>query len=595
MNSFSISWLRLVSALGRFSGRLFATLFLVGLGALDARADLTQTVRNIINSTVSDIDVCQSRLDLASDRLIDAIQSLESFATEDSFASTNELFNSAWLNVDRAYTDISYAQSRLSRSKANLQQIDLSGLDQNVCTNCDAKLDEIIYKLDSNSDKLDSNSAKLDALYLATTNIDRQVEQLDYAINAVSNLIYDTSAGGGGSDSSGGSSGCGCADLLSQILAVLQQVRSDLYDVKLDVHKYADGLMIYVNWFNAISDEVQTYYKLLNERYNHWDGRLTSNLRNLYNETKSRIDIVTDRFLFQTWSLDDALSIALDEGNDSTLGPIKLSNEGYIGLQSLILQERQYLTELDIANALRYLTNGIFSTGMTTNDLAWAMRYYMDYNDNFYRVSAIRQNPFAPPDYYQAVSNFYGANFNTSDGRFNLGLQRSRYREYITQETNWFNRVELYLMNMNGLLLPSDNLSDVEEASSESAISHAVDRATNQWNSVFSSIASSSNQMSRVVNSFTELLESFHLEAPQGGQYIVIIPDTTFFGVEWQGLSVSPSELDNVVLPVREIFTYLWYIAFALFGFKLLLQFLYICGKLIAQTIYIISQFMGGS
>ena len=272
-----------------------------------------------------------------------------------------------------------------------------------------------------------------------------------------------------------------------------------------------------------------------------------------------------------------------------------LSNEGFVGLR-----------QLDTLQKMMYINAGIaqmfadYNSESNTNDtdLSAITNYlykvqkpfYENYNSMF--SSQKVPSPFIQGR-YSFVTNFFQKpsalsyiRLFSNDGK-SLGY------------TNFFSRVELYLMALNGLFSDDEIIPDDEFASiySESQIDHNLDNATNNLSAFATDSASLTNYINTswtegITAIFEKMKDTTVFEGDTGdGRYITFIPSFNLGGVQIEHLDFDMETIRPVIDFSNAAFKCIWAGIYLVVFFG----FIWFAGSRIFRVMLWIVHFISGS
>ncbi len=270
-----------------------------------------------------------------------------------------------------------------------------------------------------------------------------------------------------------------------------------------------------------------------------------------------------------------------------------LSNEGFVGLR-----------QLDTLQKMMYINAGIaqmfadYQTEANTNDtdISSISNYLYNIQRPFYSsFNTLFKPGYIPtpfvPSRYAIVTNFfqnpssknYGALFLSHDGGY----------------TNYFSRIELYLMALNGLFSDDVIVSDDDFASiySESQIDHNLDSATNQLSGFETESSSLTNYISTswtegISVLFSKLHDTSIFDGDTGdGRYITFIPSFNLGGIQIEHVDFDIETIRPIIDFSNSAFKCIWAGIYLVIFFS----FVWFAGTRVFRVILWVVDFISGS
>ena len=361
------------------------------------------------------------------------------------------------------------------------------------------------------------------------------------------------------------------------------------------------------NFVDGISYTLDDQYTLLSNRLTKIDDFMYDDLAKLVDDyqvtwSSSFTNNVLSWGLLSKWLFrdDDADSAwrQFQQKFDESLAnhpETGLSNEGFVGLRQLdTLQKMMYIN----ASIAEMFANYKSESNTNDTDLAAITNYlyniqkplYENYNSMFYSRKV--PSPFIEQRYF-AVTNFFQ---NPS------ALSYSRLFSPARGElgyTNFFSRVELYLMALNGLfsddaVLREDEMSQIYQ---DTQIDHSLGEATNS----LSEFASSSSTLTNYINnswteSITKLFDNISdtsaFSGNDGGaRYITFIPSFNIGGFQIEHCDFDMETLRPVINFSNSAFKCIWCAVY----FVVYFSFVWFVGTRVFRLMLWLVHFISGS
>lgn len=331
---------------------------------------------------------------------------------------------------------------------------------------------------------------------------------------------------------------------------------------------------------SSISNSVYGIWDMLDTQWTFFSNRLTKIDDFMYDDLSKLVDDYevtwSSSFTNNIFSWGKLSSFLFDDDNsdsawrqfqqqfDESLSnhpETGLSNEGFIGLRQLdTLQKMMYINagiaEMFANYKSNSSTNEIPDLSAITNYLYKIQQpFYSSFNNMF--INGKIPNPFISGR-YNFVTNFFKNPSAGTYGRF-VNDAKSGF-------TNFFSRVELYLMALNGLLSDDEIISDDEFESiySESHIDDNLNNATNQ----LSGFSTESSTLTNYLNTswtegitaiFDKINDTTVFEGDTGdGRYITFIPSFNLGGIQIEHLDFDIETIRPVIDFSNAAFRCLW-------------------------------------
>lgn len=367
----------------------------------------------------------------------------------------------------------------------------------------------------------------------------------------------------------------------SEILTVLGQIRTILND----------DLKPLLVWMNDSGDTFRSFYSNAVERIEHLDQNVEMDLSRMWQDTLYHMSNLVRR-TYDEWGHGEIDYTLYDQISNVTVGvDFRLSNEGYIQLQNLAMNQRQYLCTVEALEMMRGMTNN------ANADLVWITNYlnkvqqpyYAMYN-NIARFAGWNNVNYFNPPHYDNITNVF-------DTSLPLSSMPSRFIKFTRDETNWFSRIELYLMNLNGMFgsysLSGEDEDELNRNLDRENIERNLEYGTNTVLHLVEEYANVSNFFSQVSASFQSLLASWDIGDDSGGTgAITIMPSFQLGGIQFEHIDVSTLDFAEIGEATRLIFTAIWWLIFGLIGFRFMVITVFLLGKTIARICMLVSVFL---
>lgn len=346
----------------------------------------------------------------------------------------------------------------------------------------------------------------------------------------------------------------------------------------------ADNLL---EWMLDEEEAYQQFFSTAVERMKTPDSLCQQSLRDMWIgllDNRTRLVSVTNMYLY---TIDDQVNEVLQSIDPNSF---RLSNEGVIALENLAVNQRNYLCLAELVNR---------GTGSTSNyvDLAWITNYLGTVQQPYYQLWDLtfnRTSPIYNPyqvDKYKAFTNFV---LTAEANRNPAVLTQVRFNNYKMQTTNYWERLETYMLNLQGLIplvssIDSDEQESVSSNLDEENVRRTIEYSTNSFSSVVQSYGSVSNSLNDVFGKFKQFLRAF--EMPDVGWDGVIRLTPQF---ELGGITIDPIYLDEthygaIKDTVRTVFICIWYGIFVFLGVRMVLLVMFLLGRTIAHLTLVLS------
>lgn len=364
-------------------------------------------------------------------------------------------------------------------------------------------------------------------------------------------------------------------------------------DLDGNVHQLCiDFAQFWVNADNLLEwmlDEEQAYQQFFStavERMKTPDSLCQQSLRDMWIgllDNRTRLASVTNMYLY---TIDDQVNEVLQSIDPNSF---RLSNEGVIALENLAVNQRNYLCLAELVNR---------GSGSTSNyvDLAWITNYlgtiqqpyYQLWNYSFSTVGSA-YGPFEDTKLMRFTNYIHAV--DTESSYAELRRQYGRYRQVTS---NYWERLETYMLNLQGLIptvasIDSDDEESVSSNLDEENVRRTIEYSTNSFTTVVQSYGSVSNSLNDVFGKFKQFLRAF--EMPDVGWDGVIRLTPQF---ELGGITIDPIYLDEthygaIKDTVRTVFICIWYGIFVFLGVRMVLLVMFLLGRTIAHLTLVLS------
>lgn len=268
-----------------------------------------------------------------------------------------------------------------------------------------------------------------------------------------------------------------------------------------------------------------------------------------------------------------------------------LSNEGFVGLRQLdTLQKMMYINAAIAEMFANYNsesnTNETDVSAITNYLYKIQQPFYSSFN-NMFKANTV-PNPFSQSRYFY-ITNFLK---NPTARRFD---NLNRYGEM----SNYFSRVEIYLMALNGLFSDDEIIPDDEFSSiySESQINHNLDNATNNLAGFETDSASLTNYINSswtegITAIFDKMNDTTVFESDTGdGRYITFIPAFTLGDIQIEHLDFDIETIRPVIDFSNAAFRCIWAAIYLVVFFV----FVWFVGARVFRVMLWLVQFISGS
>lgn len=358
------------------------------------------------------------------------------------------------------------------------------------------------------------------------------------------------------------------------------------------------------NFVDGISYTLDDQYTLLSNRLTKIDDFMYDDLAKLVDDyevtwSSSFTNNVLSWGLLSKWlfSDDDADSAwrQFQQKFDESLSnhpETGLSNEGFIGLRQLDTLQKMMYINASIAEMFANYKSSESSTNDT--DLAAITNYLYKIQQPFYSLFNLLDKPSGVPSpftqqQYSFVTNFFES---PSPRSYGFLIRDAKY-------TNFFSRVELYLMALNGLFSQNEIVKDDDWESiyGESQINHSLDNATNNLAGFETDSSSLTNYIDTswtegITAIFDKMKDTTVFEGDTGdGRYITFIPSFTLGGIQIEHLDFDIESIRPVIDFSNAAFRCIW----AAIYFVVFFVFVWFVGSRVFRVMLWLVHFISGS
>lgn len=406
------------------------------------------------------------------------------------------------------------------------------------------------------------NSGVHDITNSVALNISHTLSRADVAISnlqVIVEILQNADLSGGGS--SGGSTDVSTIEgLLDDIIDYLSSLLDSVNVISSDVGSIAS----FVQWCLDPDNPFQKYLNLAHSRLDSPDVSLSADLALIWQYCLEEISNIVYRA--DGYSLQSHIYPVVSDSS------VHLSNEGLIGLQNLAMNQRQYLCSVAMLNELKGLNS--------TNNLAWITNYLGQVQSRYYSLFN-----FLPPksgNYYSSNSGFtsYTNFLRVASSGANPVWQ---FQSYSNQQSNWFARVEMQLMTLNGLFpLRHEGLDEFEDATSDEENNDRwVRYSTNNLVAVAESFAGVSNTVRAVLSEYTDLIQNIWPDNLESLSEITIMPSIDFGGIQMNHIHLAYSDIEPVGDAIRLVCQCLYWFFGVMFAFSAFRWLLRVLGQVV--------------
>ena len=364
-------------------------------------------------------------------------------------------------------------------------------------------------------------------------------------------------------------------------------------DLDGNVHQLCiDFAQFWVNADNLLEwmlDEEQAYQQFFStavERMKTPDSLCQQSLRDMWIgllDNRTRLVSVTNMYLY---TIDDQVNEVLQSIDPNSF---RLSNEGVIALENLAVNQRNYLCLAELVNRGSGSTSNYVDLAWITNYLGNVQKPYYELWDMTFNRASAPYNPYQKDRYQQFTNLIQAAESSSSQVAMQV-----RFNDYKHQTSNYWERLETYMLNLQGLIPTVASIDSEEEYSvqsnlDEENVRRTIEYSTNSFSSVVQSYGSVSNSLNDVFGKFKQFLRAF--EMPDVGWDGVIRLTPQF---ELGGITIDPIYLDEthygaIKDTVRTVFVCIWYGIFVFLGVRMVLLVMFLLGRTIAHLTLVLS------
>ena len=364
-------------------------------------------------------------------------------------------------------------------------------------------------------------------------------------------------------------------------------------DLDGNVHQLCiDFAQFWVNADNLLEwmlDEEQAYQQFFStavERMKTPDSLCQQSLRDMWIgllDNRTRLVSVTNMYLY---TIDDQVNEVLQSIDPNSF---RLSNEGVIALENLAVNQRNYLCLAELVNRGSGSTSNYVDLAWITNYLGNVQKPYYELWDMTFNRASAPYNPYQKDRYQQFTNLIQAAESSSSQVAMQV-----RFNDYKHQTSNYWERLETYMLNLQGLIPTVASIDSEEEYSvqsnlDEENVRRTIEYSTNSFSSVVQSYGSVSNSLNDVFGNFKQFLRAF--EMPDVGWDGVIRLTPQF---ELGGITIDPIYLDEthygaIKDTVRTVFVCIWYGIFVFLGVRMVLLVMFLLGRTIAHLTLVLS------
>lgn len=455
--------------------------------------------------------------------------------------------NYAYDNVNNTMYNISQAEMNLSSASQNVALVS----DQSVRQRLEADISQSRNFLSTARASCESSRASLSSVAVRMTSLKDQVDSFDCTC------------------SSNSLGSCECPTYLASIQSILEMLRADVQDILEEVHS------IYYSVYNFYTS-FKEFDRDLRARLNTVDDSYITELENLALDFKSVCEsVLPDKPDYEPLNLRLAGLSSFDLSNE---GASLFSIDGHLDYNNAL--------QLDATKSLRYIASNLTSSA----GLEWVTNYLETVQQSFYReFNFTFRAGDVRPGYFPLRAANIPVITNFFDNATPIQGVTQRYSAYRKNVTNWFDRIEIALLNLNGVFA-TKSLSDEAEASmsSETSFTEKLSQITNSYSEV-SKVWSSTNTVSEFITRFNSTVSRFTLPDSSSSQEgFMICPEFVVAGITFGPLVLPFSDLSGVVDFCRSLFRVLWYAIFAVVSFRMLFHLVVLLGKAVGQVIAIV-------
>lgn len=469
----------------------------------------------------------------------------------DQFLAVSSQLQTLKTDVDYAYSNLGNVDYQLGLAETLLasasQQI-AQVTDQSVRMSLESSVSQARLYLSTAHGANESARASLSSVAVRMTSLKSQVD------------AFDCSCSGGS---------CDCAVYLASIQTVVEMLSADTQTIIQELHTSNDVLL----WFYS---EFYEFDRLLRARLNTVDDSFVYELENLALDFRNVCaSVLPESPDYEPLNLRLAGLSSFDLSNE---GAALFSIDGHLDYNNSL--------QLDAAKSLRYIASNLTSSA----GLDWVTNYLQTVQSSFYKefnISMLTSSTRPVYNLLNVQNNMVITNmFNPSAP---LTTINSRYDAYRKKFTNWFDRVEIALLNLNGVFRSKSLAAEIENAvSSVSSVDDKISNVTNAF-SQLSNVWTATNDVRTLVSKFATTVSLFTL--PDSGsteQGFTVCPEFEVAGIVFGPLVLPFSDLSGVTDFCRSLFRVLWYAIFAVIGFRMFVRLVTLVCVSIGQVLAIV-------
>lgn len=371
---------------------------------------------------------------------------------------------------------------------------------------------------------------------------------------------------------SSSSNGCPCVEILNGI-------SDDVYSIWEEVHYNISPMMFYLNdWLDQFKTDFDADLEWLKERLDRFDDDYYSDLQRfhltVYNRVK-KFDSMFDPDLLFTTAFPNSTP-SYNMGNEL------LALTSIAGTSTM-----SAIASYDAAQTLRFIASNI--TVRTYGELQFISNYLDTVQRKFYALfdkitlpGAANVDPFHSLTIYRTVTNSWT---RMLDPNRSYDAKSSAFMAFHKQETNWFSRIEWYLLGIAGAYdMPAE--TGLEDLTQDTAAADYFSSLTNSLD--LSQLSSYSNTVSDLIERFKYTVQLLVFNKSSEDIGITIIPSFSFGGIVFETVILPYSSFQPIIDFVRSAFRVVWYSIFLFFGFVLLSRVVRLFVQTVAHVIIIV-------
>lgn len=341
-----------------------------------------------------------------------------------------------------------------------------------------------------------------------------------------------------------------------------------------------------ITWMSDDEENFQMFYKNATERIRLPDSVCRTDLADMWNNLiERRRDILS--VSNGMYSIDAQVENVL---HDLDPDNFRLSNEGVIALENLAVNQRSYLCLAELVNRPTGTSSNYVDLGWITNYLGKIQSpYFQLFSESLITGRNSKFNPYQSEP-FNAFTNLYAF---SQEGHPNVQVSQ-RFISYRDRSTNFFERIETYLLALNGMIGAS-SLADGEEEDElnrnldSEILGRQIRYSTNAIFQAVENLSSVSNNLNAVLLKFQTFCNSFQLPQGSWDGMIRFTPQIQLGGITVDPIYLDESYFSAIKSAVRKVFECIWYAIFLLLSFRMVLLIVYLLGRTIAHVVLIIS------